>query len=401
MAVEPRYLAGQVERDLERKMVFVAGPRQVGKTTLARGLPDAEGGYLNWDVAEHRERILRRELPPGPLWVFDEIHKYRDWRNYLKGLYDGAAVRAGGADAGGGRASGAARMAVSAPGAAGQGARRILVVGSARLDAYRFGGDSLQGRFHLHRLHPLSVAELGLREPHELRDLLHLGGFPEPFLGGSEVEARRWSREYRTLLIREEVTSLERFQDLGRLELLMLRLPELVGSPLSINAIRKDLQVSHKAISSWLAAFERLYAVFRLSPFGAPTVRAVKKMQKHYHVDWAVVPDDAPRFENLVACHLLKWVQHGQDTQGFDLELRYFRDAGGREVDFVVTDRRRPVLAVECKWSDAGLDRSLRYFHARFPDCEAWQVSATGTQDFVTPDGIRVAPALALLRDLV
>ncbi len=61
-------------------MVFVAGPRQVGKTTLARMLPGARRGYLNWDVAEDRERILRRELPASGLWVFDEIHKYTDGR---------------------------------------------------------------------------------------------------------------------------------------------------------------------------------------------------------------------------------------------------------------------------------------------------------------------------------
>ena len=383
MAATRRYLAEQVERDLNQKMVFVAGPRQVGKTTLARMLPGAADGYLNWDVAKDRERILRRELPPADLWVFDEIHKYRDWRNYLKGLYD---ARAGAA---------VSLSDDTTPGA------RILVVGSARLDAYRFGGDSLQGRFNLLRLHPLSAAELGLQSQSELRDLLQLGGFPEPYLGASEVEARRWSRQYRTLLIREEVASLERIQDLGRLELLMLRLPDLVGSPLSINAVREDLQVSHKTVAAWLQTFERLYAIFRLSPFGAPTIRAIKKQQKHYHVDWSIVPSEPARFENLIACHLLKWVHHQQDTQGRDLELRYFRDTDGREVDFVVTDRRQPVLCVECKWADARLDKSLRYFKVRLPDCDAWQVSATGTKDYVTPEGIRVAPALKLLGRLV
>ena len=372
MADRRRYLAAQIRRDLARKMVFVAGPRQVGKTTLALAVPDARPGYLNWDVAEHRERILRRELPPTGLWVFDEIHKYRGWRNYLKGLYDA-------------RPKGV----------------RILVTGSARLDVYRFGGDSLQGRYHLLRLHPLSAAELRLTTSDDLRDLLKLGGFPEPYFGGSQVEARRWSREYRTLLIREEVANLERVQDLGALELLMLRLPELVGSPLSINALREDLQVSHKTAAAWLEVLERLYAIFRLPPFGAPAIRAVKKEQKHYHLDWSVVPADPARFENLVACHLLKWVHHQQDTQGSDVELRYFRDTDGREVDFVVLDRRRPILCVECKWSDAAADKSLRYFKVRFPDCDAWQISATGTRDYVNADGIRIAPALTLLRTLV
>jgi hypothetical protein len=371
MASRARYLAPQVRRDLERKMVFVAGPRQVGKTTLALSLAGARAGYLNWDVAEHRERILRRELPPSRLWVFDEVHKYRRWRNYLKGVYDS-------------RRQG----------------QRILVTGSGRLDLYRFGGDSLQGRYHLLRLHPFSAAELKLRTARELIDLLTLGGFPEPYLRGSEVEARRWSREHRTLLVREDVASLERIQDLGHLELLMLRLPDLVGSPLSINAVREDLQVSHRAVASWLGALERLYAVFRLSPFGAPRIRAVKKEQKHYHADWTVVPADAARFENLVACHLLKWVHYQQDAFGRDLELRYFRDTDGREVDFVVVEGRTPMLFVECKWSDTDVDRGVRYLKTRFPKASAWQISATGTKDFVTPDGIRVAPALRLLSDL-
>ena len=371
-ASRPRYLAAPLRADLARKMVFVAGPRQVGKTTLALALPRARDAYLNWDVSAHRECILRGELPQGPLWILDEIHKYRRWRNYLKGLYDG-------------RPRG----------------QKILVTGSGRLDLYRFGGDSLQGRYHLLRLHPFSAAELGMSRPAQLLDLLRLGGFPEPFLGGSETQARRWSREYRTLLVREDVAALERIQDLGHLELLMLRLPELVGSPLSVNALREDLQVSHKAVVNWIGALERLYAVFRLSPFGSPRIRAVKKEQKHYHLDWSVVPVDAPRFENLVACHLLKWVHFEQDTQGRDLELRYFRDIDGREVDFVVVEGRRPVLLVECKWSDAEPDRSLRYFKARFPEADAWQLSAVGTKDYQTPEGIRISPALRLLATLV
>ncbi len=353
-------------------MVFVVGPRQVGKTTLALGLPGARKAYLNWDVAGHRERILKAELPPGRFWIFDEVHKYRRWRNLLKGLYDG-------------RPRG----------------QRILVTGSGRLDLYRFGGDSLQGRYHLLRLHPFSVAELGIDTEKELLELLRLGGFPEPYLSGREVEARRWSREYRTLLVREEVASLERIQDLGHLELLMLRLPELVGSPLSINALREDLQVSHKTVSGWLAALERLYATVRLPPFGAPRLRAVKKEQKHYHFDWSVVPGDPARFENLVAGHLLKWVHFEQDAHGRDLELRYFRDVDGREVDFVAVEGRQPRLLVECKWADAEAGRGLRYLKARFPAADAWQVSAVGKKDYQTREGIRVAPALQLLRTLV
>jgi len=364
----PRYLAPQLRRDLERKMVFVGGPRQVGKTTLARALLAGGPGYLNWDVAEHRERILRSELPAGPLWVFDELHKYRSWRNYLKGLYDH-------------------------PGRS----RKILVTGSARLDFYRFGGDSLQGRYHYLRLHPFSAAELKLRTRADFRQLLELGGFPEPFLSGSKVEARRWSRENRTRLVREDVAALERIQDLGNLELLVLRLPELVGSPLSVNALREDLQVSHKAVSGWLDALERMYAVFRLPPFGPSRVRAVKKERKHYHFDWSVVPSAPARFENLVAAHLLKWTHLLQDAQGRDVELRYFRDVFGREVDFVLMEGGRPILAVEAKWAEPVVSPGLRYLKGRFSALEAWQVSAEGRKDYVSREGIRVAPALELL----
>ena len=353
-------------------MVLVAGPRQVGKTTLARSLTRGGAGYLNWDVPKDRERILRREMPTGSLWIFDEIHKYKSWRAFLKGAYDG-------------RPRG----------------QRILVTGSARLDFYRYGGDSLQGRYHMLRFHPLSAAELKMDRPAALIDLLTLGGFPEPFFGGSKVEARRWSREYRDRLVREEITSLERVQDLGNLELLMIRLPELVGSLLSLNALREDLQVSHRAVTSWMAVLERLYAVFRLSPFGAPRIRAVKKAQKHYHFDWSLVPSEAPRFENLVASHLLKWVHFEQDTQGRDLELRYFRDVDGREIDFIVTEGRKPILAVEAKWSDAPVESALRYFKERFPEVAAWQLSATGAKDYRSVEGIRVAPALTFLRTLV
>lgn len=368
-----RYLTKQIEQDLRSKMVFLGGPRQVGKTTLSRHLlKKNQEGYLNWDNAEHRERILKRELPTSPLWVFDEIHKFRGWRTYLKGLYDVLGDK-----------------------------HKILVTGSARLDYYRHSGDSLQGRYHYLRIHPLTVGELQISSATDFQLLLNLSGFPEPFFGGSEVEARRWSRQYRQRLVHEDVLSLERVVDLNQLELLMLRLPELVGSPLSINSLREDLQVSHKAVSNWLNIYERLYAIFRISPFGAAKIRAVKKEQKHYNFDWTLVEDKAYRFENLVASHLLKWVHYMQDTQGRDVDLRYFRDVDGREVDFIVTEKKKVLWAIECKWDDAEISKGLRYFKLRFPSCEAWQISAIGKKDYVSGEDIRVSPALPFLRTLV
>ena len=367
-----RYLTKQIKHDLPRKMVFVGGPRQVGKTTLAKNFLENSKGYLNWDVPEHRERILKRELPVTSPWVFDEIHKYRSWRNYLKGIYDVKSKN-----------------------------QQILVTGSARLDFYRFSGDSLQGRYHYLRLHPLSFAELHLSNQNDLMTLMQLGGFPEPYFASEEIEAKRWSREYRTRLIREDMVQLERIHDLGNIELLAMRLPELVGAPLSLNAIREDLQVSHKSVSNWIQILERMYAIFRITPFGAPKIRAVKKEQKHYHFDWTLVPDLSFRFENLVASALLKWVHFQQDTQGEDIDLCYFRDVDGREVDFVIVSRKKPIMFVECKWNDAPLSPALKYMRERFPTCEAWQISAVGKKDFIGELGIRISPATKFLTTLV
>lgn len=373
MAFFQRYLLKQVKTDLVKKMVFVGGPRQVGKTTMALQLLKGQtAAYLNWDTASHREKILRRQLPLADLLVFDEIHKYRQWRNYLKGLYDEHHQRL-----------------------------HILVTGSARLDLYRFGGDSLQGRYHYLRLHPLSVKELDIDAHADFMDLLKLGGFPEPFFSSSQIEAKRWSREYRTRLFTEDIATLERVQNLGTMELLNLRLPELVGSPLSINALREDLQMSHKTVSNWLQILERVYAIFRLPPFGASRIRAVKKEQKHYHIDWSIVPDQAKRFENLVASHLLKWVHYQQDVYGGDYDLCYFRDIDGREIDFVITDTTKPILAVECKWRDTGISQSLRYFKSHFPDCRMVQITAQGKTEYLSTDGVEVRFAHRFLSEFI
>ena len=367
-----RYLVDIIAKDLERKMVFLAGPRQVGKTTIARSLLSEDLGYMNWDTPEGREQILKRQFPASPILVFDELHKYRGWRNYLKGIFDSVHRRS-----------------------------QILVTGSARLDYYSRGGDSLQGRYHLLRLHPLSVAELRIDSDSALEHLLKRGGFPEPYFASSEEEARRWVREYRTLIVREEVTDLERVTDLGKLELLVMRLPELVGSPLSLNALREDLEVSHKTVSRWIEVLERLYVLFRLAPFGSSKIKAVKKERKHYHYDWSVVEDLGARFENLVGSHLLKWIHYQQDVEGRDLDLQYLRDQSGREIDFVITEKRKPITFIECKLSAREISKSLRYFQERFPETEAIQVVEKLDREYLSGDGIRVVPALQFLSTLV
>lgn len=373
-----RYIERQVISDLKRKMVFVCGPRQSGKTTLAKHLCSEKGGsieerYLNWDATEDREKIILEQFPtePGPL-ILDEIHKYSRWRQVIKGLFDKRSHEIS-----------------------------ILVTGSARLDHYRRGGDSLQGRYFFHRLMPLSLAELDAPSPSTLDDLLAYGGFPEPFFLQSETETRRWSRDYRTRLITGDLADLENVQDVGLIERMVLRLPDLVGSPLSLNALREDLQVAHQTVSRWITILENLFMIFRLYPFGAPHIRAVKKEAKHYHMDWCVVSELGPRFENLVANHLLKWCYYLQDTEARDIELRYFRDVDRREVDFVVIEEGQPKLLVECKQSDKSISRSLRYMKIRFPEANAIQLFRGKGTDRTDRDGIRICPAHIFLSELV
>ena len=373
-----RYIESSVMNDVQRKMVFIGGPRQSGKTTLAKYLCnragfDVEKRYLNWDASEDRENIILERFPTGPgLIILDEIHKYSRWRQIVKGLFDKRGHEL-----------------------------QILVTGSARLDYYRRGGDSLQGRYHFYRLLPLTCAELGASTFSTIKDLLTYGGFPEPFLLQSEIQGKRWSREYRSRVIQGDLSDLENIQDVGIVEKMVLRLPDLVGSPLSLNALREDLQVSHQSVSRWIAILENLYMIFRIYPFGAPKIRAVKKEAKHYHLDWTVVSDRGFRFENLVACHLLKYCFFLQDTEGREVELRYFRDVDKREVDFVLLEDGKPTHFIECKSSGKDSSPSLRYMKKRFPSVQSTQVTLDPDIDLVTKDGIRICSAHLFLKELV
>lgn len=350
--------------------MFFGGPPQVGKTTLSLSL-FSKKSYLNWDSFEDREKILDFKLPSEKTWVFDEIHKYKKWRNYLKGLYDKNKNQ------------------------------QILVTGNARLDLYRYGGDSLQGRYHFLRLHPLTLDELNTKAFSDFRSLFELGGFPEPFLKGDKTEARRWSKEYRSRVLKEDISSVESLHDLGSAELVLMRLPDLVGSPLSINGLAEDVQISFKTIKKWLDIYERFYAIFRLSPFGSAKIKAVKKEQKHYHYDWTLVKDQGLRFEKMIAGHLLKQVHFLEDTQGREIELRYFKDNEQREVDFVITEDQKPILFIECKFSETQVSPHLKYLKKKFPEVTSFQLTYSSNKDFLSSEGICVVDAYKVLGEIL
>lgn len=379
-----RYLQGSIEEDLSDKMVFVAGPRQVGKTTMAKQILDAgrAGIYLTWDRRQDRKEIREANWPGGEaLVVLDELHKYRPWKRFIKGEFD-----------------------------AHRGRLSFLITGSARLDVYRRGGDSLQGRYHHYRLHPLSQTEIArprarprpvpgrelqfgkLAPPEILASLMVHGGFPEPFLRASARHSRRWQKDRLDRFFREDVRDLETIRDLSAMELLADMLAERVSAPLSLNNLRQDLEVSHKAASRWLDILGRLYFTFSLSPFASRAVRSLRKMPKVYLWDPTLVSDQGARFENLVALHLLKLVHSLEDMEGHKVALHFLRETGGREVDFLVTHNRKPWFAVEAKLSDATTAPSLHFFGSRLKIPWLYQVVLNTTRDTIK-DGVRCMSA--------
>jgi predicted AAA+ superfamily ATPase len=372
-----RTLRPLIERALAtRKMAFVGGPRQVGKTTLALTLlgkdaDEGHPGYLNWDDPRARPRLRAGELPASePLIVYDEIHKYARWRRLLKGLWDTEKSR-----------------------------RQFIVTGSARLDFYRKGGDSLVGRYRYFRLHPFSLRELDpAAKPSDLELLLRFGGFPEPLVRQDETEHRIWQRDRLARVVGQDLHDLERIREISLVEQLVDLLPERVGAPLSIANLRQDLEVDHKTVARWLQILENLYVCFRVPPYGTPRIRAVKKEQKLYLWDWSSVPDAGPRFENLVASQLLKYCHHVEDTEGRRMELRYLRDTDRREVDFVILRDRRPLFAVECKTGERAIARSVGYFAERTPIPRFFQVHR-GTRHFESGK-ITVLPLTRFCSDL-
>ncbi len=376
--MKARYLIDSIEADLADRMVFIGGPRQVGKTTLALSLlgggrDESSPAYLNWDALADREEILAERLPSGQgRVIFDEIHKYVRWRNLMKGLYDKN------------------RSSIS-----------FIVTGSARLDYYRKGGDSLQGRYHYYRLHPFSVMEWGRAADDALvEQLLRFGGFPEPFLRSETRFHRRWLREQSARVIYEDLRDLENVREASMLDLLLSHLPACVGSPLSINRLSRLLQVAHESIQRWIAIFERLYLCYRIAPFGAKKIRAVRKEKKLYFWDWTRVQVDGARFENMVAGHLLKYCHFVEDTQGHEMELRFIRDTDKREVDFVVLRDGRAEFAVECKSGERRVSPACRYFRERTDIPKFYQVHL-GRKDFGDAStDTRVLPFSTFCRDV-
>ena len=388
-----------------RQMAFLAGPRQVGKTTTIRQtLANYENtSYLNWDDFTDRRTILGGMGPlkqslglnklnnKNLICGFDELHKYSEWRDFLKGFFDGNPNL------------------------------KVLVTGSARLTVYSHGGDSLRGRYFAYTMHPLSVAELAHegemvsseREfipPIQLQDdqwhtLLLFGGFPEPFLRSSQNFHRRWSISTSDQLLREDIRDLTRIQALSQIEMLATRIQHQVSQLMSYSSFARDIRSTIPTVTRWIETLESLYYCFRVTPWFTNVARALRKEPKYYLWDWSQVPNQGARHENLVASALMKYTQRRTELGYGTYSLHFLRDKQKREVDFVVVRDGKPLMIVEVKTNTkAGISKHLSYFQEQLGVKYAFQVAIDA--DYVDRDCFEetapiIVPAKTFLAQLI
>lgn len=382
-----RYFSRQVlkwalaDKTLHHRMAFIAGPRQVGKTTAVRHFLAQRGQpqlFYNWDTQTVKRRFSANpsffveDLPPErsrPWVAFDEIHKYPKWKNLLKGYYDEWGQRA-----------------------------RFIITGSARLDFFRRSGDSLVGRYFLFHMLPFGTREiLGKAAPaapnwspdmpmpavpeasselgRAVRELLSVSGFPEPLAVGTQAFYRRWRDHHLSLIVNEDLRDLTKIVQLRKIETLLYLLPDRVGSPLSMNALKGPLEAAHGSIRSWLEALKLVYLVFSIPPWTARLARAIRKEQKHYFWDWGMVETAGARFENFMAVQLQRAVSAWNEQGKGPFRLHYLRTKDGREVDFAVADRNRVHLLIEAKEHSEVLDPTLPFLQAKVQAPLAVQVT--------------------------
>lgn len=345
----------------ERQMAFVAGPRQVGKTTLINRLLKPGDTAFNWDLPSDRALILKgadvladhcglldlTDSRSKRLIAFDEIHKFKRWKNLLKGFFDTFE----------GRAS-------------------MLVTGSARLNVYKRGGDSLMGRYFLYRMHPLSVAELIERpyqprliaEPGSISDdafdsLYRFGGFPEPFIRANVRFYNRWIKLRTEQMFREDLRDLTRVQEIDQLLALSYVLRSQAGALANYSNLASDVCVSVDTIRRWLTILESVYFSFRIRPWFRNVAKSLRKQPKIYPWDWSPVADEGARIECFMASHLLKAVHWWTDLGLGEFDLFYIRDTTQREVDFLIAKDAKPWIMIEVKKSaKESISPALRHF---------------------------------------
>ncbi len=363
-----RYITPHVLSDLQKKIVLLGGPRQVGKTTLSKSL-HTNTLYLNYDIVSDRKSIQSCSWPKSvDLVVLDELHKLHKWKTYLKGVYDNQGVQP-----------------------------RILVTGSGRLDIAKRMGDSLAGRHLYWKLHPLCPKELRatIAPAQALERILNQSGFPEPFYADPTFYPR-WAKSHIDIILRQDLIDLEHVSDILAVETLLEIISQRVGQVVSYESLAEDLGRSPITIKRWVSLLENLFVLFRVTPWSKNIARSLLKAPKFYFFDTARVQGDAgTRFENAVACALLKEVDFQNDRLGAKLRLHYLRDRMGHELDFAVTDERTIKLALEAKWADDDFAPGFKAFSSPLKDfgAQAVQLVAKLGKERESPQGTKMVKA--------
>jgi len=353
------------------QMAFLAGQREVGKTTIATYIKSLfpHNNFFNWDKLKDREKIISdsvvQDLPIDailklkPIIVFDEIHKYSNWKTFLKGLIDEYKTKL-----------------------------HIVVTGSCKLDIYRKGGDSLMGRYFLYHVHPISTAELlrtnvpkkAISMPQKIKkdlfdSLLEFGGFPEPFIKQDKRFYNRWQILRRQQMIKEDIRDLSQIQEIGQLELLSFTLQSQAGQLLNYSNLSKKIRVSDQTIRRWIEVLSSYYHCFTIKPWSNNIARSLLKDPKIYLWDWSVIENNGAKMENFVASHLLKAVHFWSDIGLGKYNLYFLRDREKKEVDFLVTKDNKPWFLVEVKSSGKeSLSKNLFHYQKLTGAKHAFQV---------------------------
>ncbi len=383
-----------------RQMALVSGPRQVGKTTTCRNHADT---YANWDNVDNREEILagpanlverlklNRLSKTTPSALFDELHKYPRWKQFLKGFFDTYADQV-----------------------------RIIVTGSSRMDVYRCGGDSLMGRYFLYRMHPFSIAETLntdlpdskriVRPPKKVKAadfdaLWRHGGYPEPFLKRDARFSRRWQSLRLEQLVREDIRDLTQIQQIDQLETLVRLLANRSAHQLIYGNLANDVRVSVDTVRRWVDILRNMHLGFLIRPWFKNVSRSLRKEPKWFLRDWASIKDAGDKAETFVGCHLLKAVDGWNDIGLGTFELGYLRDKEKHEVDFIVVRDGDPWFLVEVKHRDESLSETLKYYQDRIKAPFAFQAvidaEYVDADCFARPRGPVVVPARTLLSQLL
>lgn len=367
-----RYLKKHILPDLDNKIVLLSGPRQVGKTTLAKQLYD-NVDYLNYDSAEDRLLLQKKQWDrEKELIIFDELHKQKEWKRWLKGIYDTEGIPP-----------------------------KLLVTGSARMDTHQKVGDSLAGRYFQYRLHPFDLKEAMQLKQWDLNTcfdrLWQCSGFPEPFLKGEHAYYKRWRLSHLDIILKQDLLDLNTLSDIKSIETLVHMLKSRIGSRLSYASLARDLGKDINTIKRWLVLLENLYIIFRITPYHKNIARALMKEPKFYFYDWTYAENDGARLENLVACAFLKELHYLTDTQGIETNLHFVRTKEGKEIDFLICQDNKPTHLIEVKTSDDNPSPHFKHFTQYFEDIVTLQLVKNLRREKTCQDGLAIRDLLKWL----